>query len=572
MDQFQLRNEQMNHELLHQEQQQMQEQQQQMHQGPVGQQQQMQAQAQAQQHRMPTVYERFFQNLKPLPHIPVAQGPAPVEAPAQTKAQKREQKRLEKRRASEAKADYADYVKQMKETPRLMDEGELHRLKVFQSAATREAWAKETLPHSTLTREDTLKQILNDGDYSNFENLDQVMRNVVATRALKQFLHDYDIQNGHADPAQICQQIRASGAGVSALLNPGLRLALSLAQRMDEFSDEFKGFCRKLDDEMSTEVMVATLTAQADTARVVAYYSGVGNTQNMHAVEDANRAIEANKAQQIQIAKRLLLMQLSDFSKITTDTDGSESVGEWDRSMAVALSHCSRVVLTMPKVGEYAGNADEQQAMWRSIMTINGENTAQDNSRASSTHSIERRRVVPGEGATVRKSKEKKVLFNFIGQRGMNCAIGGLGNPGVSGKTILNNGSCGHFYSMYKEGDEEHYGAMLMGMESDAHGVMNQMGHTHDIHATPEKASSFGGQRTDEVGNKYGGRQCDLSKKSAREITRWMTALERKMQEWQSQPDGMSGAEAEEAMRLLAGESLHVWNWTRMSELLGMDA
>ena len=572
MDQFQLRNEQMNHELLHQEQQQMQEQQQQMHQGPVGQQQQMQAQAQAQQHRMPTVYERFFQNLKPLPHIPVAQGPAPVEAPAQTKAQKREQKRLEKRRASEAKADYADYVKQMKETPRLMDEGELHRLKVFQSAATREAWAKETLPHSTLTREDTLKQILNDGDYSNFENLDQVMRNVVATRALKQFLHDYDIQNGHADPAQICQQIRASGAGVSALLNPGLRLALSLAQRMDEFSDEFKGFCRKLDDEMSTEVMVATLTAQADTARVVAYYSGVGNTQNMHAVEDANRAIEANKAQQIQIAKRLLLMQLSDFSKITTDTDGSESVGEWDRSMAVALSHCSRVVLTMPKVGEYAGNADEQQAMWRSIMTINGENTAQDNSRASSTHSIERRRVSPEDGADPLKSKEKKVLFNFIGQRGMNCAIGGLGNPGVGGKTILNNGSCGHFYSMYKEGDEEHYGAMLMGMESDAHGVMNQMGHTHDIHATPEKASSFGGQRTDEVGNKYGGRQCDLSKRSARYITRWVTALERKMLEWQSQPDGMSGAEAEEAMRMLAGTTLYYGDWNRLGDLLGMNA
>lgn len=104
---------------------------------------------------------------------------------------------------------------------------------------------------------------------------------------------------------------------------------------------------------------------------------------------------------------------------------------------------------------------------------------------------------------------------------------------------------------MYKEGDEEHYGAMLMGMESDAHGVMNQMGHTHDIHATPEKASSFGGQRTDEVGNKYGGRQCDLSKKSAREITRWMTAFERKMQEWQSQPD-----EADYAAPLLTGEAV----------------
>lgn len=65
------------------------------------------------------------------------------------------------------------------------------------------------------------------------------------------------------------------------------------------------------------------------------------------------------------------------------------------------------------------------------------------------------------------------------------------GISGMKPKFILN--------SMYKEGDEEHYGAMLMGMESDAHGVMNQMGHTHDIHATPEKASSFGGQRQSEV-------------------------------------------------------------------------
>lgn len=571
MDEVQLQQEQMHQEIMRQEQQQMQEQaQRQMHHEPVEQQQQ--AREQQQQRQMPTAYERFFQDLKPLPQIPVAEGPAPVEAPAQTKAQKREQKRLEKQRAREAQEDYANYTQFLKEAPRMVEEDQLRRLSVFQSAAMREKWAKETLPHSTLTREDTLKQILNDGDYSNFENLDQIMRNAVAARAFKQFLHDYDIQDGHADPAEICQQIKASGAGVSALLNPGLRLALSLVQRMYEYSDDVKDFCRKLDDQMSTEVMVATLTTQADAGRVVAYYSGVGNGQNMHAVEDANRAIEANKAQQIQIAKRLLLMQLSDFAKVTTDAHGNENVEEWDRSMAVALSHCSRVVLTMPKTGEYSGTADEQQAMWRAIMTINGENTAQDNSRASSTHSIERRRVSPEDGADPLKSKEKKVLFNFIGQRGMNCAIGGLGNPGVGGKTILNNGSCGHFYSMYKEGDEEHYGAMLMGMESDAHGVMNQMGHTHDIHATPEKASSFGGQRTDEVGNKYGGRQCDLSKRSARYITRWVTALERKMLEWQSQPDGMSGAEAEEAMRMLAGTTLYYGDWNRLGDLLGMNA
>ena len=568
MDNLELQQDQLHQERMRQEQQQVQEQaQQQMHHEPVEQQQQ----AQAQQQQVTTAYERLFQNISPLTQMPVAQGQA-VEAPAQTKAQRREQQRLEKQHAKEAKEEYAAYVKQLKESPRLVEEEELQNFRVFQRATSREKWEKETLPHSKLTREETLRQILDDGDYSNFENLDHVMRNVVASKALRQFLNDYNIEGGHADPAEICQQIKASGAGVSALLNPGLRLGLSLAQRSDGFSDEIKDFFRKLDEQMSTEVMVATLTTQADQGRVVAYYSGVGSTQNMHAVEDANRAIEENKAQQIQIAKRLLLMQLSDFSKVTTDAQGNEHMEEWDRSMAVAFSHCSRIVLTMPKTGEYSGTADEQQEMWRSIMTIGGENTAQDNGRASSTHSIERRSVSSEDGADPLTSKEKKMLFNFVGQRGMNCAIGGLGNAGVSGKTILNNGSCGHFYSMYKEGDEENYGAMLMGLESDAHGVMNQMGHTHDIHATPEKASSLGGQRTDEVGNKYGGRQCDLSKRSAKTITQWMTALERKMLEWQSQPEGMSGEAAKQVMRLIAGQKIsYFWEWNELGRLLGMN-
>jgi hypothetical protein len=41
--------------------------------------------------------------------------------------------------------------------------------------------------------------------------------------------------------------------------------------------------------------------------------------------------------------------------------------------------------------------------------------------------------------------------------------------------------------------------------------VRNQQGHRHDIFATAEKASSFGGQKADEIGDKYGGREVDLS-------------------------------------------------------------
>jgi hypothetical protein len=206
--------------------------------------------------------------------------------------------------------------------------------------------------------------------------------------------------------------------------------------------------------------------------------------------------------------------------------------------------------------------------MWNSILRTGGENPARDNWRFSSTHSIIRRSV---NSDAVVGSKEKKRWFNLIGQRGMNCAIGGLGNEGISGKTICNDGTCGHFYSMRKEASSSNYGAMLMGLESDSFRKTNQMGHTHDIRATAEKASSLGGQRTDEVGEKYGGRQCDLTGMSAKNISIWMDALEQAMTRWQSQDEGMSSPEAMQAMELLAGKKLNANNWFTLRRLLRLD-
>ena len=212
--------------------------------------------------------------------------------------------------------------------------------------------------------------------------------------------------------------------------------------------------------------------------------------------------------------------------------------------------------------------------MCNASCTVNGKNDAKDNSRMSSTHDIERRKVVRGvadrkDPGWVAISWEKKVRFNFTGQRGMNCAIGGLGNNGVGGELLSNDGSCGHFYSMYKEADADHNGAMLMGLESDAAGVMNQMGHTHDIFATPEKASSLGAQRTDEVGVKYGGRQCDLSGESAKYIAETLIALEKKMLQWQAQPEGMGSDDAKQLMRLLAGKKMGLQEWRTYHLIVG---
>lgn len=494
-------------------------------------------------------YARFFHTLKPLPPVPVAGGPVPEEEKVGYKERKRQKKQYEK----------------LGKENRLLRENEVKALPQFQTREGREKWANETLPHSKLTREQTLKQVLNEKDYSNFENLDLVSRNLIASNALAKFVRDYGIGENSA-PEAVCAQIQRSGEGVSALLDPTLRLGLSLAQRSRDFSPKMQKFFRELDESMSTAVMVSTLTHVADRNKVKTYFEGKGAGD---AGGDADSAIEANKAQQIQIAKRLLLMQISNFQKVTTlekhrfkaDVVREEA---WDKSMAVALSHCSRVVLTLPKQDQGFSDAVEQKKMWKSILTTGGENDAQDNSRASSTHSIARR-AIKNKGAV--GSKEKKVLFNLIGQRGMNCAIGGLGNAGVSGKTLCNDGSCGHFYSMYKEADSNNYGAMLMGLESDANAVTNQMGHTHDWHATAEKASSLGGQRTDEVGDKYGGRQCDLSGITASTITLWMTALENAMRYWQSQTGGMSSPEAVRAMQMISGKKLNV---DRQHELITM--
>ena len=186
-----------------------------------------------------------------------------------------------------------------------------------------------------------------------------------------------------------------------------------------------------------------------------------------------------------------------------------------------------------------------------------------DKSRTASTHSLKQRKI-GSRGPT----KEKKVRTgNFIGQRGMNCAIGGIGNTGISGKMIRNNGSCGHFYSMYKESAGGKYGAILFGLESDSAGVTNQMGHKHNWKATAEAASSLGGQRVDELGADYGGRQCDLTKMTPQEIRKWMTALDTKMKEWSSG----TGGEGDEVMRILAGQKLSGEEISQLGNRLGIQ-
>ena len=100
---------------------------------------------------------------------------------------------------------------------------------------------------------------------------------------------------------------------------------------------------------------------------------------------------------------------------------------------------------------------------------------------------------------------------------------------------------------------------------------MNQMGHKHNIKATAEAASSLGGQRVDELGADYGGRQCDLTHMTPGQIQTWMNALDRKMKEWDSADGGRAGGEGVEVMRILAGQKLSAEGLEQLKNRLGIS-
>lgn len=502
---------------------------------------------------------------------------------------KRDEESYEKLGILEVKRDNKDVKEQ-----RLVDYKDVKEQRLFMNKEWREEWANTKMGDSNLTRREIIEMV-GKGDYSNFENLDDTMRNMFAKEALDRLVKKYelpfekektatlykelaedmkahkweenddasDVMNryfnervGKHRTENICADMLKEG-GVTALLDPALRLGLSLAQKSSDFTytKEQKNWFRELDEQMSAAVMLETLKQKDENQLKSEIAKELIEKQKMNeqkALKSAQGMVEADKAQKIQTAKRLLLMHLGSFYQVDGEEE-EERFSKWNKPVAVALSHCSRVTLELPKCPEKKNGQREYKEMWDSIFYQEGKsNLAQDNRRAASTHSIEIRSNTFG-------GREKKVAFNLIGQRGMNVAIGGLGNQGVSGKMILNDGSCGHFYSMYKEGDTEHYGAILMGLESDSPGMTNQLGHTHDVRATAEKASSLGGQRDDEVGKKYGGRRCVLTNEPPWSITRYMNLLEKAMKK---------NALGMDAMKMLVGPPMEEKDLSKFLRLI----
>lgn len=391
-------------------------------------------------------------------------------------------------------------------------------------------WLQEK--HNGYTNQEILQQI-KDNDHSHFENLDGLLRDYLAIKEMKRFNDKY--LNGYS-PSQE-EKIEANEASVQLIVDrleeekrffdPVMRLGLSQFANLEKrlHGEDFKSIYRAVDNEIAKRIMVRTLTHKMSTQEEYRYCEHL--KKNNPGIKDPEKELERQqeieRAKRAQMAKQLMLMHIGRL-QIIKKGQGKDI----DVPMASVLAHCSRTMIITPRCRKLS----EERLLWDSILRHHNtegtySNLAEIESRWASTHSLEQRRTDKQEGMFGVEKKKNILTPNILGQTGMNVAIGGMGASGVDGKILDQNGTCGHVYGMHKISEGIHNGAYLFGYESDAAGYTNQLGHKHTARAKGEKASSFLCHRVDEIGDKYGGRQADVSGISTNTIVYLMNCVDK---------------------------------------------
>lgn len=380
-------------------------------------------------------------------------------------------------------------------------EGEMR----FISSMLEDADARKHLPGH-----EYLDEVMS-GDYSHFERLHPVLRNYFAIQKSEDLLRQMDPIAGLSDfghPLWTEDEFLQENA-----MNPAFRLYCSLRSAQFEAdrprpaqaeqagtsrtraAEETPNPFRAYDDQMNSYLMEQTLSPiTADRVQ------GLKNTGMSD--ERVRETVGRNVEKQVQMAKVLFLAH---FGKAVLREEGATVDRPLDRSVASMMAHCSRTAFVLPP-GQFSNEAPN---MMDAIMGPNRGRDAGVYRRTASTHSST-------NGAAFADYKENKGT-SFRNQYGMDVAIGGIGRGGIPGRdgqpqTLRDDGTCGHMYMCATQGALGQTSSLLVGFESDSPSASgNQQGHKHTITAAPEYMSSFLGQRTDEMGLKYGGRLVDLT-------------------------------------------------------------
>lgn len=361
------------------------------------------------------------------------------------------------------------------------------------------------------------------GKFNDFEKLDPILRDSLARdfmlNKMTTFIHD----GGQLlSPKDVALKI-STILGHEGLTHPLMRLGISIGMSSGFGAEMHPSYLKELDEALNTRVMWNTLTTFPETEQkdalkkeYVAHHSGKAGA-DLLADLDVEDSVQRDLNSKKFICKSLLLAHLGGLTVKKKDSHDRD----WTGPIANAFAHCSRVMFTLPSGALFK----------EKLMGLNaGRVTVTDRySGAEREVGFEKRRAATHRVSPASKGKEAQEVKvhggHFFNQAGINVAIGGLGKAGIGGRTLLDDGSCGHLYRYYTEGSKTEAGSMLLGFETDAYSKKNQLGHTHGF-GNGEKASSFGGQRTDEIGDKYGGRVVDVSKLDVNAMGSMMTAID----------------------------------------------
>ena len=333
-----------------------------------------------------------------------------------------------------------------------------------------------------------------DGDYSEFERVHPVLRNYHAMK--KEAMWRNTLSNTKEWMEAPVAQSLSDDVFRNRMYDPALRLGMSIMQTQGSQFAHYK----TMDDMMIDMIMEDTLNPMT-----LAQINSVHEMTN--SIEEFQQTIDMNVEKQVQVAKMMLMAHIGNTQLMK---DGQQV--EMDRSVASMMAHCSRAAFVFP-----TGEAKEVDAMMGHLTGAKMGKSAGIYGRFAATHSTSR-------GKTIGDFKETKGV-SLRHQYGMDIAIGGLGNYGIPGKEgkkqiLKNDGTCGHMYMRVDKGGKDKTSSLLIGFESDSPSAIgNQQGHTHTASAAPEYMSSFLGQRTDEMGDKYGGRIVDCTAYSPRELS-----------------------------------------------------
>lgn len=388
------------------------------------------------------------------------------------------------------------------------------------------------------------------GDYSHFEKLNPEKREELAKRYMEAMSRRQPLLGKVPAATHDLDNLLKDQA-----MNPLFRLGCSLRSKSgDPIGDNYKGY----DDYMNTHLMEQSLKP-LDSSRLQ-------NLQNEGLTsEKLNHEVEQNIEKQVMLAKTLFLTHLGKSQLVKAGTANSTpQKEELDRPVASMMAHCSRTAYVFPP-----GNSTQQDKLFHSILGSDMGKGAGVNPRLAATHSV-------SSGPSIDDFKELK-KFSMANQYGMNIAIGGAGNPGINGpngpQTLKNDGSCGHMYMHIDKGGTNKCSSLLIGFESDSPGVTNQQGHTHNAKATPEFMSSFLGQRTDEMGDKYGGRIVDCTHiphdKLASAVNEFTDHYRTILKEGMGNPE--AGKELENINSALCGLPMSNYQLSSMMGRMGID-